>query len=75
VDKFALFRGELYPLYTGPLATRLLGSFKVAASRLHVLTKHKEVKVVGKAYYNRASVFLELGVEAGGIEEEEDKGE
>jgi hypothetical protein len=44
-------------------------------SRLYILTKYKEVEVVGKAYYNRASVFLELGVEASSIEEEEDKGE
>jgi hypothetical protein len=47
----------------------------VAVSRLYILTKYKEVKVVSKAHYNRASVFLKLGVEASSIEEEEDRGE
>ena len=75
VDEFALFRGELHPPRAGPLATRLPGGFEVAASHLRVLAERKEVKVVGKAHCNRASVFLELGVEAGGIEEEEDRGE
>jgi len=75
VDEFALFRGELHPPRTSPLAARLPGGFEVAASRLRVLAKRKEVEVVGKAYCNRASVVPELGVEAGGIEEEENRGE
>ena len=62
VDKFALFRGELHPLRTSPLAARLLGGFEVAASRLRVLTECKEVEVVGKADCNMACVVLELGI-------------
>jgi hypothetical protein len=62
VDEFALFRGELYPPRTSPLAARLPSSFEVAASRLRVLAERKEVQVVGKADCNMARVVLELGI-------------
>jgi hypothetical protein len=75
VDKFTLFRGKLHSLYIGPLATRLPSGFKVLAGRLYILTKCQEVKVVGKANCNKASVVLELGIEACSIEEEENRGE
>jgi hypothetical protein len=47
----------------------------VLASRLRVFAECKEVEVVSKSNCNEASVVLELGIETGGVKEEEDRGE
>jgi hypothetical protein len=75
VNEFALFWGKLHSPCASPLAARLPGAFEVLASSLCIFAKCKEVEVVSKSNCNEASVVLELGIEAGSIKEEEDRGE
>jgi hypothetical protein len=75
VDKFTLFQSKLYPLYSSLLAIDLLGALKVPVSRLYIPAKYKEVQVISKADYNKASIITELGIETSSIEEKENRRE
>jgi hypothetical protein len=75
VEELALFRGKLHSPCPGPPVTRLPRAFEVAAGLLGIFTKGKEVKVVRKSHGYKAGVFLELCIQASGIEEEEYRGE
>jgi hypothetical protein len=57
------------------MAADLPGTLEVPTGLLRVLAEGKEVQVVRKADRNKASLVTELCVEAGGIEEEENRRE
>jgi hypothetical protein len=75
VDQFALFRSKLYSAYRSPLVTVLPGTLEVPASRLYIPAKYEKVQIVGEADCNEASIVAELGIETGGIKEEENRRE
>jgi hypothetical protein len=75
VDKFTLFWGKFHPSCSSLLAIDLPGALEVPASRLRIPAEGEEVQVIGKADCNKASMVLELGIETGGIEEEENRRE
>jgi hypothetical protein len=75
VDKFTLFWSKLHSSCSSPLATDLPGALEVPASRLRILAEREEVQVVGEADCNKARMITELGIETGGVEEEEDRRE
>jgi hypothetical protein len=75
IDKFTLFWSKLYPLCSSLLAIDLPGALKVLASRLYIPAEYKEVQVISKADYNKASIVTELGIEISSIKEEENRRE
>jgi hypothetical protein len=75
VEELALFRGEFHSSVVSPLLTCLPCALEVLASLQRIFAEGKEVEVICESDSNQSMVLLELCVEAGCIEEKENRGE